>query len=225
MSLPKVVYIMGPPGAGKGTQAMMLAESIGYHQFSTGAAMRELAHQDTELGREVKNLIDNGILASPELAARIVTSAIEEYINEGTGLIFDGTPRTVAEAEIIERFFEEKGYGRPTVMVLNVEKEDMIERNSKRLYCLDVTPDFPIIHPEDEDRCKTLGGVVARRPDDDPAKMGTRWEQFMKHTWPVIQKYRERGWVHEIDGKHAIEQVHGDVMRAIEELKHDPSQN
>jgi adenylate kinase len=213
--LPKVIYIMGPPGAGKGTQATLLAQTIGYHQFSTGAAFRETAAQDTEFGRKVKDIIDNGFLCPPELAAEIVINAIKKYTSQGDGLIFDGTPRTVAEAKIIDQFFLDKGYGKPLVIYLDVDRQDMISRNSKRRYCLGVSPDFPVVTSEDEERCRQLGGTVGRRPDDDPDKLNTRWDQFKELTWPVVEEYRHQGIAHIVDGHPAIPEVHHRVMDII----------
>lgn len=218
--LPKVIYVMGPPGAGKGTQAKMLAEKIGYHQFSTGDAFRAITRQDTPLGRKVKEIIDNGFLCPPELAAEVVITAIQNNVKGGQGLIFDGTPRTVKEAQIVDEFFEKQGYGRPLAIRLVVDKEDMIERNSKRRYCLDVQGDFPVNTSEDEKRCAELGGRIGIRPDDESRnKIETRWSQFEENTLPVIEQYTLEGILHEVDGKRPIEEVQRDVVAIIEKIQ------
>lgn len=214
----KVIYIMGPPGAGKGTQAMLLAQALGYHQFSTGAAFRRLAAEDSDLGRRVRETIDQGRLAPPELAAEIVIAAVREHVSAGRGLIFDGTPRTVEEAKLVDEFFVRNG-GQPLVIYLNVDRDEMMERNSKRQYCLDVEDDFPVVSEADRQRCQELGGRVGVRPDDGAAEMATRWEEFMNRTYPVVLAYRRRGMVHEVDGMPSVEQVHSSVMEVIGQVK------
>lgn len=219
-SLARVIYIMGPPGAGKGTQAARLAKKIGYVQFSTGNAFREVAGQDTELGREVKEKIDNGYLAPPEMAAKIVMTAVEKYLERGEGLVFDGTPRTEEEGEIVDKFFVDRGYGNPLPILLRVDREEMAKRNAKRQFCLKVKGgDFPVFTPADEERCRKSRGKVGRRPDDDPGKFATRWQEFMTRTYPVAEKYRRQGILREVDGMLTISEVHGQVMKVIEGFK------
>lgn len=210
---------MGPPGAGKGTQAELLAQKLGYHRFSTGDAFRSVSRQDTDLGRRVKETIDNGYLAPPEMAAEIVIEAVKEHMEAGRGLIFDGTPRTVEESVLVDKFFEGSGYGRPLAIYLVVDKDVMIERNSKRRFCLGIKGDFPVVTDEDRRKCDEAGGSVGVRPDDDPEKFATRWNEFMTRTYPVIEKYKTEGILKEVDGMPSVEEVHGLVMRVIESLK------
>ncbi len=216
-SLPKVIYIMGPPGAGKGTQAALLAERIGYVQFSTGNAFRQVAAQDTERGRRVKEIIDNGYLTPPEMAAEIVKTAVQKHLARGEGLVFDGTPRTVEEGEIVDDYFVENDYGEPLVILLKVDQEEMMERNAKRVFCLEAEGgDFPVFTPADEERCRKSRGEIGRRPDDDPGKFATRWDEFMNQTYPVVEKYRRQGILREVDGMGTIQEVHEQVMGVIE---------
>lgn len=220
MTLPKVIYIMGPPGAGKGTQTMLLAPEIKYHQFSTGDAFRKIIKQGTPLAKRVKDVVENGLLAPPEMAAEVVIDAVSEHLKKGDGLIFDGTPRTLVESKLVDEFFAREGYGRPLVLYLDTDKQTMVERNSKRLFCLGVTPDFPLIFPNDTKRCEDLGGTIGKRPDDDPSKFETRWSQFMELTWPVLEKYRREGILHHVDGKQAIATVHQEIIQLINKLYH-----
>lgn len=217
--LPKVVYIMGAPGSGKGTQAKLLSEALGYVQFSTGDAFRSVAKEETGLGRRVKETIDNGYLAPPEMAAEIVMAAVKKHLDQGQGLIFDGTPRTVKEAQMVDAFFAEQQYGAPLVIYLAVDQAEMMRRNSKRRFCLGVKGDFPVANAADEARCQTLHGTVGVRPDDDPQKFATRWEQFMTLTHPVIEEYRARGMVHEIDGMPPVEEVRKEIMKVVETVR------
>ena len=227
MTLPKVIYIMGMPGSGKGTQASMLAKEIGYRQFSTGDAMRSIAQEDTILGRQVKETIDNGYLAEPSMVAQVVMETIQEHISHSEGIIFDGTPRTLQEAEILDGFFLTKKYGRPFVFYLEADKNAMADRNSKRKYCLQVSKGFPIADKESIARCEALGGVIGTRPDDDPAKFAIRYSQFMELTYPVIQKYMLEGIVHTVNGMDAPEAVHRNILDIVQtyELDKDSAGN
>lgn len=219
-TLPRVIYIMGPPGAGKGTQTMLLAPEIGYEQFSTGDAMRKMATKDTELGRKVKDIVENGYLCPPEMVAEIVISAVREHLEQGDSLIFDGTPRTSVEAKRVDEFFATEGYGRPLAIYLDTDKETMVHRNSRRLFCLGISPDFPIIFKKDEKRCLDLGGTLGKRPDDDPSKFDTRWAQFIELTQPVINAYKEEGILQSVDGKQPIADVHKSIVQLINRLYH-----
>lgn len=205
---------MGPPGAGKGTQAKRLAEAIGYRQFSTGDALRRVAGEATARGRQVKDLIDNGYLAPPTLAAEIVIGEVRRQAR-GRGLVFDGTPRTDEEARLIDEFFSREGYGQPLIVYLKVDQAEMMRRNAKRTFCLGVQGGFPVVTESDQQRCVDLGGTVGVRPDDEPTKFQTRWQEFSARTYPVVERYRRAGLVHDVDGEQAIEAVHVAVMAII----------
>jgi adenylate kinase len=219
MALAKVIYVMGPPGAGKGTQAELLAQKIGYRRFSTGDAFRQAARQETPFGRKVKETIDNGFLMPPESAAQIVIAAIEQHIQAGHGLIFDGTPRTIKEAALVDDFFKKAGYGQPLAIYLKVDRDEMIRRNSQRKFCLGIAGDFPVLTDDDASRCEKLGGHVGTRPDDEPAKFATRWNEFMEQTFPVVERYLAEGIAREVDGMPSVPEVHEKVMELVSKLR------
>ncbi len=221
MKLPKVIYIMGMPGSGKGTQASMLSNKIGYHQFSTGDAFRSIAQEDSDLGRQVKDTIDNGYLAPPEMAAQVVIQTIGQFVANSKGIIFDGTPRTQEEAAMVDRFFTEQGYGRPLVFYLEVDKDEMPKRNQLRKYCLHVPKGFPVTDAESKRRCEEMGGTIGTRPDDDPEKYATRYNQFMERTYPVIEAYMKEGIVHTINGMETPEAVHQKILDIISSYELD----
>lgn len=224
MILPKIIYVMGMPGAGKGTQAEMLAHDIGYHQFSTGNAFRQIALEDSDLGRQVKETIDNGFLTTPPMAAKVVIAAVEEFIQKGEYLVFDGTPRTLEEMEIINVHFNEKGYGKPLIIYLEVDKDTMIERNSNRRLCLGVDTEFPVTTQSDREKCVEMGGNVGMRPDDEKEKFITRYNQFMELTYPVIETYRSEhnGLFFVVDGLSEPYRVHATVMDIIRQFELPP---
>lgn len=227
MKLPKVIYVMGLPGSGKGTQAAMLAKAIGYYQFSTGDELRTIARENTPLGIQIKSSIDNGYFAPPPLVAEIVKKTIAERLSRSQGIVFDGTPRTIEETEILDEFFLQQQYGRPLIIYLEAEKEAMIERNSKRKYCVGIDHGFPLTNEASYKRCEELGGSVGMRADDDPKKFHIRYEQFIERTYPVIEKYKKENIVHTINGMDAPLAVHQNVMDIIKayELDKNPAGN
>ena len=101
------------------------------------------------------------------------------------------------------------------MIYVKVDREEMIRRNSQRRFCLGISGDFPVLSDEDVHRCEELGGSVGTRPDDEPGKFATRWDEFMKRTYPVVEQYREQNILYEIDGRPSIEEVHGAVMTII----------
>ncbi len=208
------------PGSGKGTQAEMLAHDIGYERFSTGNAFRRIALEDTPFGREVKNTIDKGLLTSPEMATKVVLDAAADVVASNKGIIFDGTPRTIEEATAINAHFTDKGYGIPLVIFLEVNKETMIERNSKRRVCLHIDAEFPVTNPEEEQRCVSLGGTVGIRPDDEEHIFATRYNQFMDLTHPVIMLHQEQHpeYFFRIDGMVEPHRVHAAVMDVVSQF-------
>jgi adenylate kinase len=219
-ALPKVIYIMGPPGAGKGTQAMLLTREIGYEHFSTGDAIRKIAKMDTALGKQIKEINEQGILCPPEIVAEIVIEAVKDTLSRGEGVVFDGTPRTEIEAGIVDTYFTQAGYGRPLALLLDTDKATMVERNSKRRFCLGVEKGFPIIFKSDEAQCTAAGGTIGTRVDDDPAKFDTRWNEFMERTMPVIEGYKQEGILHVVNGKGSIDVVHKEIVQLINSLYH-----
>ena len=208
---------MGMPGSGKGTQAQMLARDIEYKQFSTGNAFRQIALEDSDFGREVKRVMESGLLTSPAMATEVVIGATKELVENGEGIVFDGTPRTLEEAKSINEKFIEQGYGVPLVIYLEVDKNTMIERNSKRRLCLNIDTEFPVTSEKDEERCASLGGKVGTRPDDEKEKFTTRYNQFMELTYPAIalQKELHPELYFTVDGMDVPHRVHASVMDVI----------
>ncbi len=212
---------MGPPGAGKGTQSSLLAKKLGYHQFSTGNAFREIARQNSDLGRRVKATIDNGYLAPPAMAAEVVINAIKESVKLNRGLIFDATPRTVKEAAIVDDFFAKNNYGRPLAIYLEVTEKEMKERNTHRRYCLDTLHGFSVMNEADVKRCEEIGGRVGFRADDEPEKFAIRWSQFQENTYPVVLQYKKDGILFTVNGRLSIAKVHQEILSRLEKISND----
>ncbi len=188
----KIVVIMGAPGAGKGTQARLLQERLGLPQISTGDMFRELAKAETPLAAEVREVQAAGRLISDELVIRIVRERTSED-DCRDGYILDGFPRTVAQAEALERMLAEKGMKLDAVVELRVDDRILLDRIRTRV--------------------AASGGAV--RADDTPEALERRLQVYHAQTAPLIAFYRDKGLLRTVDGMAPIDEVAREIERAL----------
>src|SRR4051812_9647604 len=174
------LILLGPPGAGKGTQAQRLVAKHGIVQLSTGDMLRAAVKAGTPVGSKVKDIMDRGDLCPDELVVAIVGDRIEQP-DAKNGFILDGFPRTVAQAEALERMLEEKGMTLDGVVELKVDEGILIRRIENRV-------------KEMTERGEAL------RPDDNPEVLKTRLDAYRRQTAPLIAYYREKGSLRAVDG-------------------------
>jgi adenylate kinase len=189
------LIFLGPPGAGKGTIAAMTKEEFGIPHVSTGDLFREAIHNQTELGKQVKSILDSGDLVPDELTVKIVRERLEES-DAQSGFILDGFPRTIPQAEALEEF-------RTIDAVINfqVDKELIIKRlsgrriakQSGRVYHIHYNP------PKVEGKCDETGEELIQRDDDKPEAVEHRLEVYHSQTAPLISYYRERNLLKDLD--------------------------
>ena len=186
------LVFLGPPGAGKGTQADRLRSRYGIPQLSTGDMLRAAVQAGTPIGIRAKAVMDSGLLVSDEIVVGIVADRIEEP-DAKPGFVLDGFPRTVAQAEALDAMLVQKGLGLDAVLELEVDERVLVDRIRKRV----------------ADTLAT-GGTV--RADDNPDAFKTRIETYKAQTAPVSDYYGSKGALHRIDGMMPVD----DVTRAIE---------
>jgi adenylate kinase len=211
-----VVTIMGPPGSGKGTQADIVERDFGFSRIETGAILRAMRHEDSERARKITEIIDAGLLAPPPIVADLVIEKTLELLREGKRVIFDGSPRTLYEAERLYEVFEKNSLSHLVVISINVPKEETVARIVNRLVCSKCKS--VVTGTEDmlqNGTCDTCGGTFKRRADDTPEIMKRRWQQFLFRTEPVINYFRSLNIVHEVDGSGSIEAIAKDVAKII----------
>ncbi|WP_409360663.1 adenylate kinase [Bartonella heixiaziensis] len=181
------IILLGPPGAGKGTQAKMLTEEYNIPQLSTGDMLREVISKETEVGKKVKAIMNAGALVSDSIVDKIVSDRIDESdcIN---GFVLDGYPRTVGQAEALQRTLESKNMCLDAVIELIVDEGALIERMKKRV-----------------EEAITAGCVV--RSDDNPAAFAKRLVEYREKTVPLSKFYSERGLLKRIDGMIGVVEV------------------
>ena len=213
------IILLGPPGAGKGTQAHRLVEERGMAQLSTGDMLRAARSSGTELGKQVAEIMDKGHLVTDE----IVIGLIEEQLDGGAGengIIFDGFPRTLAQADALNTLLDKKGKSLDRVVEMRVEDdEELVDRVSGRFTCANCGEVYhdQTKQPAQEGVCDKCGGTeFKRRADDNAETMRTRILAYYKDTSPLIGYYHAHKKLQSIDGLGEISEVAGRVKDALD---------
>ncbi len=206
------IILLGPPGAGKGTQAHILVERRGMVQLSTGDMLREAKSSGTDMGRKVAGVMARGDLVTDD----IVIGLIREKITgeKGGGFIFDGFPRTLAQADALEALLEETGQTLDAVIEIQVDDEALIERITARSTCGgcgEVYNDITKPWPEDG-KCARCGSAeVVRRADDNAESLRNRLMEYYKKTSPLIGYYYCKGKLRSVNGMGTMEEVAAEI--------------
>jgi adenylate kinase len=209
------IILLGPPGAGKGTQAQRLMANRGMVQLSTGDMLRAAVKAGTPVGLQAKAVMDAGELVSDA----IVSALIGEHLDasDGKGAIFDGYPRTVAQADALDLLLGERGRALSFVIELVVDEDALVERITGRFTCASCSaPYHDRFHPpKAPGTCDLCGGQeFKRRPDDNEETVRTRMAEYRAKTAPILPLYEARGLVRRVDGMKPVELV-ADAIDAI----------
>jgi adenylate kinase len=196
----KRFVFLGAPGAGKGTYAAVAEQRYGFIQISTGDILRDHVARETELGMTAKHYMDRGNLV-PDV---VMTGLIKDRLSRPdvtAGFILDGFPRTIPQAVTLETTLSEIGLPLNGVILLNVRKETVVERISNRLICKSCKSSFNRItkKPSREGICDVCGGPLIQRADDKEETVAIRYDTYMEKTAPLIDYYRDKGLLREID--------------------------
>lgn len=213
--------LLGPPGAGKGTQAAFLEERYGVVHVSTGDILREAKAAGTPLGLLAKGYMDRGELVPDEVVIGLVRERLRQADVQEKGFLLDGFPRTVAQAEALEALLGELGQPLEAVLCLNVDPERLTKRLSLRRSCPACGAVYHLENrpPKVEERCDACGGQLVQRPDDVEETVRNRLAVYERQTAPLIRYYRERGLLREVDGERSIEEVRRAIVAIVETLE------
>lgn len=208
--------LMGPPGSGKGTQAHEIQREWHLERIETGALLRSMRSDASHLGQTLRQYIDRGFLAPPPLVADLVIREMETWRAQGKGVIFDGSPRTLYEAERLLAALGADGRSRVIVLVLDVPKPETVHRVLRRFVCVNCR------HPNaggaaTVTACLACGGTLQRRDDDTAEVMERRWEEYVFRTLPVIHFFGRKGLTIHVDGARPIPDVWTSVQRVVAE--------
>lgn len=212
--------MIGVQGAGKGTQAKFLIEKYGIPQISTGDLFRAMKTQDTPLAREVQALMREGKLIPDEITNRMVEERLTEP-DAQQGAIFDGYPRNVAQAEVLDGLLGKKNEALTAAIVLELDSEIAFKRAEGRRYSPDKQRVYNIYFnpPQNDGVDDVTGEALIQREDDKPTAVQKRIDTFYDTTMPIIDYYQDKGLVIKINADQSIEAVRDDVMKAIEEKR------
>ena len=208
------LILLGPPGAGKGTQAERLVKDFGLPYLATGNMLRDAVREETELGKKAKEYMDRGDLVPDELIIAMILDCLEKQ-DTSTGFILDGFPRTERQAQALDEELEKRGRSLGAALLIDVDEKTVVDRLSGRRVCVKGQHNFhlkfdPPKHPE---RCDLDGSRLVQRDDDKPEVIQHRLQQYHEKTEPLIEYYERKGMLRRVDGARDPERV-GDAIRA-----------
>lgn len=211
------VIFLGPPGAGKGTQARRAAARWGALQIATGDILREAMAAGTDLGRRAKRYYDAGELVPDDVIIGLVAETLG-CPEARKGLVFDGFPRTVTQAEALDRLLDEQGVALDRVILFQVAEAELVRRLTGRRVCRGCGRNYHVLFapPERADVCDACGGALYQRSDDSEATVRHRLGVYERDTRPLVEYYRRRGLLETISGEGSVDQVFEVVLRATE---------
>jgi adenylate kinase len=211
------LILLGPPGAGKGTQAQRLAALWKIPQISTGDMLREARRAGTELGRKVAAVMDRGDLVSDELVVSLVEERLGRPDAQG-GAILDGFPRTIPQAEALDKLLQKMKRAPVKVVAVEVPREDLLERLGGRRSCPNDGASYHVkfTPPKKDEACDVCGTKLVTRPDDQSESINKRFEEYQKKTAPLIDYYARRGALHTVDGVGELDAVYSRILRSLE---------
>ena len=212
------VVLLGPPGAGKGTQAKLLQEKFQGCQISTGEILRKAVAEQTSLGKEAASYIDRGALVPDDVILRLMAERIQEK-DCASGFLLDGFPRTVAQADGLQQILRSLGQQLDGVLSVQVPPQVIVERLSGRRTCKDCGAMYHVTFSPSKKTgvCDHCAGALYQRNDDKPETVETRLKVYENQTAPLVNYYRERGLLRDIDGVGSVEEIHQRVVRALGE--------
>ena len=212
------IVMLGAPGAGKGTQAKKIAEKYKVPHISTGDIFRANIKDQTELGQKAKTYMDQGLLVPDELVVDLVVDRVNQPDCD-SGYILDGFPRTIPQAEALDKALEELGQRVDYAIDVEVPDENIVSRMSGRRACVDCGATYHMVYAptKKEGVCDRCGGSLILRDDDKPETVKKRLDVYHEQTQPLIDYYKSAGILKEINGTIDIEDVFSEIVKILGE--------
>jgi adenylate kinase len=218
--LDRAVIFLGPPGSGKGTQAKELARQYGVPHLSTGDMLREHVSKGTPLGLKAKPIMERGELVPDSLVLKMVADRIERPDCEH-GFVFDGFPRTVAQAKYLGEMLRRQGFKQPFVIHMVIPISVLMKRLTGRRICKVGGEIYNIYDcpPKIEGICDNDGGELIHRPDDREEVVAPRLNAYEKLTAPLVQYYRRFGALHDVDANRSVDEVRREISQLVSGMR------
>ena len=210
------IIMLGAPGAGKGTQAKLIAEKYGVPHISTGDIFRANIKNGTELGKEAKEYMDKGLLVPDELTVRLLLDRVAQDDCKN-GYVLDGFPRTIPQAEVLDKELTKLGDSVDFAVDVDVPDENIIRRMSGRRACLNCGATYHIVNipPKKEGICDVCGSELVLRDDDQPETVKNRLKVYHEQTQPLIEYYTGKGVLRSVDGTLPMEEVFTAITKIL----------
>lgn len=210
------IMLVGPPGSGKGTQAARLTRELGIPHVSSGDMFRAMKTQDTPLAREIQAIMAQGGLVPDETTIRVVEARLREP-DAAAGVLLDGFPRTVAQAEALDTLLTELGARLSAVLLLNISEDEAVNRISGRRVCPTCERVYHVMYnpPAAADVCDDDGGALIQRADDREGVVRDRYQLYLDKTAPLIDYYRQQGVLVEVDAMRDIDEITPDMVAVV----------
>lgn len=214
------LILMGPPGAGKGTQAERLVDDFDLPYYATGDILREAVNNGTDLGKEAKEYMDKGELVPDDLICRVIMERIDGP-EASDGFLLDGFPRTIPQAETLEEALKKRERSLSAALLIDARDEEVIRRLSGRRICV---KNQHVYHtefdpPKNEGVCDQDGSRLIQRDDDKPETIKKRLDVYHEQTEPLIAHYEDQGLLRRFDGTRSPEEVHGHLRATLATLR------
>jgi adenylate kinase len=215
----EVILLLGAPGAGKGTQARFLAESLGIPMVASGDLLREHRQRGTELGRTAQEFMDRGDLVPDVLVVDMIAERLDRP-DATAGALLDGFPRTIPQNEALRTRLAERGSDVSAAVYVDVPTDVLVDRLAGRWMCRDCQRSYhQLFNPtRDATRCDACGGELYQRPDDKREVVRNRVDVYLRDTLPIVHQYEQLGLLRRVDGNQPIAQVK-DALRQVLELR------
>lgn len=210
------IIILGAPGAGKGTQAEILSREMNLPRIASGDLFRQALEKKSELGLLAKSYMEEGRLVPDEIAIRIVLGRIS-LPDCASGCLFDGFPRTLEQAEALDRALAEQGESIAKAIYIQVTKEEFLKRLSGRWLCRNCQTPYHLVTspPKVQGKCDKCGGELYQRPDDNEETVRERFRIFFAQTAPILDYYRKQNKLIEVNGNLGIQEVAREVISVL----------
>jgi len=214
------LVLLGPVGAGKGTQARRISGRYGIPHIASGDLLRQHRQQDTDLGRQAKSFMERGALVPDDLVISMIVERMRRP-DATHGVLLDGFPRTLAQARALDEELHEEGRVLKLALYLEVPFEDLVDRAANRWTCrsCQATYNYRVRPPRQQGVCDLDGGELYQRDDDRIDVVSERIKVYIQDTVPVVEYYRERGILREIDGTKDIDGVAKDIQAELSDLQ------